>query len=1740
MDDNGNNCEALSSALECDINRYSQRYKYKKTIQSKSMHMLLVTVLLQFLLTFAQGQGHGQQESFSVNESEDIGTIVGTVRVEENYEYRFIVESPEFNLDSRTGVITTAVVLDRESYNKDTFNLAIQSEPERYFIEVDITVNDVNDNSPVFEHPIIEVEFTETSDSGTQKLLDTATDKDIGDNGVTTTYIIVSGNEQGKFKLEVPVDTLEPLLYLENIDIIDREVKGAYLLNISAQDGGNPVRYGYLLVNITIRDINDNQPLFEESDYFAEVNETVQAGTSIIKMYATDEDINDNGIISYSLLNDEHNQFGIDPQTGIIRTLKKLRCERDCSGPTGCTPKSCVLIVEASDGGKPNPQTGRAYVTITLVDENDHDPVVQFNFLSSGNNLPYATVLEDANINTIVAIVSVSDPDEGPNGQTTAKIIAGNRLSHFLLMNDLIKTNSKLDREKVEKYNLTIEVKDMGVPQRSSTAYLQIVVSDINDHEPVFGQDQYSNDLSEFLPVHSFVASVTATDSDSGINAEISYTIIRGNERNWFTINSNTGLVTTISQLDYEEQSGLTLVIQAQDGGSAPHKSEINLELRIQDENDEIPSFDSNSVTVTITEGQSYFSPIKTLSAVDNDQGRNGTVVYTFSGTEEYYQYFNLDMYTGELRLQGELDRERYSSFILKVKASDQALVPLTSSVSVYVEVNDINDNPPIFYPSNYYVRLPENRAIFSSIVQVLATDADSGVNGNIHYEIRSGSNGKFQIDSLNGWIVVQQTLTRDDMYTLTVLATDSDASNRHTATASVFITVVSIFANMVAFTDFQEKFIIEEDSDLVSNIDIGRIIGTVRVSQNGFSYVIASGDPQGIFRISNNGVIETAKKVNHEEQSVYELQVVATKDKYYGEVTITIEIDDINDFTPSFGYSSVVVDVERNKPIGHSVYLASAKDLDSGNNAILQYTITDNTSDLFSVDTLTGLISVHKSLTSSTLDSVPLTVVATDSGSSPLYSSVRIVINIIDIDNIRPIFEREAYEISVSESTFVNTQLLQVSAFKDSVKFNTFSYKITNSSSFGDFGIFPDGFIYIAKELDRESQDTYLLQVTATNTNLPSVTAKAIVTVHVLDSNDNAPRFTNDSYDMYLRENSDINNYVGIVHTTDEDIGQNAEVIYDLESNNKFDIDSSTGVIVSRKIFDREELLEKNGQDYLTLHIIARDNGDRKRSSQATVFVHITDENDNAPVFVREAYEPLIEENKPIGTEVLRVSATDLDSGKNNMIIYSIVHNVENAFEIDSSTGVIKTTQILDREIQDSYDLTVMASDEGFPSLNSTTLVTITVTDKNDNAPVFVTSISTLDIDETSASGMFLTQFIAEDSDIGNNGAINYILGNDNDPFEIDRSTGMLFLVSTVDFESDRKHYSISIEATDQGQDSLSSSIICRINVLDANDNAPIFNQQPTPHISEDKEPNTSVYNASATDLDSGTNALLKYQIISQSPAINHFAINENTGEIKTQTYLDREDISEYTLIVLVTDQPTDNKLEKSAELTLKILVDDSNDNFPIFQSPTAISVQQGISYKIGTVHAVDADIGLNGQIYYSIKSQTVGDMFSISRTTGDLDILKAMNPATIYTIVVKAEDRSVQNRKNTEQTITVFNLPPSESGPRFIRSYSEDLTENSEIGTSILTVSTDSPGPKFYLTGVRSSRLQNEPNYFEVNPNTGSLSTLHSIDKENMASPLFVDIYALSSNGQARSTEVRLALFLFFLPKVFFMVIA
>lgn len=1695
---------------------------------------------------------------FEILENEARSTVVGYIPTKIGFTYRFNEPPREFTLDPNTGEIKSNAILDREA--RDRYDLVVLSSQPTYPIEVRITVLDTNDNAPEFPEPSIAVSFSESAAPGTRLLLDAATDRDIGINSVTDDYRIANGNHDEKFRLAVTTNPSGDVsyLHLETTGKLDRETRGSYILNVSARDGGKPSKNGYLQVNVTILDVNDNPPIFDHSDYIVSLNESVPPGTPVLQVMASDNDLGDNSKLTY-YLSETETQFTVDPETGVISTTEHLSCPHQQSCPTltragSSCPKSCVFTVFARDHGSPR-QDGRTYVTVNLVDTNDHDPVIRFQYFPSTGT--FATVDENAANSSVVAAIYVVDMDEGLNGDTNIKIISGNELHHFRLENtpsfDMVRVNGILDREEISKYNLTVVATDKGSPPRTATAHLIIHVNDVNDHEPVFEKSEYSAVLSELAPIGTYVASITGTDEDTGVNAQIFYDFVSGNIKQWFRIDAASGLITTQSMLDREIQGTVELNVSARDGGPNPKWAYTQLKVTILDENDEAPQFSQNHINVTLNENTPPNTLVAMLTAADHDQGTNGSVTYSLQPGvhQKYPNVFALDTMTGQLTTKAKLDRETIAFYEIQVVARDQGIPPQSATATVSLTVEDINDNNPEFYPKQYFLPVAEDTAADTSLGKVTATDRDDGDNAIITYNLESGGDGLFAIDSWTGIITLRGNLrtSQKPLHRLVISAKDRD--DRRSEKEAIVEIIKESKLEQLEFDSYGGyEFQIVEDFGLIDG-EIGRAVGQTQLRSkirpgSTLEYAIIYGDANGSFEIdTKSGVIKTATIIDRETTLMYTLTVAARSGLAYGKTTVNISVLDLNDNAPAFSRDHDEIRLPENGAVGQEIYLSRARDKDSGINSRVTYSLTYNPEEQFRISETTGVLYLNRPIRADPETIQTIEITATDGGTPALSSKNTITITIEDVNDHTPVFDHTSYETSLVESTPVNTRFFALAASDADLGANgRIRYKIVEGNGEDNFGIFPDGYVFVKKALDREEHDYYSLTVICSDDGKPSRSSSVPVIIHIIDENDNAPQFTNSTFTFGIAENEPADSFVGKLTATDRDIGRNAELIFALSyTQTDFIIDPRNGFIKTTREFDREALVQSTGLNFVTLEATVSDNGLVRLKDTVKVKLHILDVNDNAPKFLRTPYKVQISEGSVIGTQLIRVYTVDIDEGLNGDVFYYISDgNMDGRFAIDGATGQVTLVKSLDRETISSYKLTVVAHDAATKNqLSSNTTITIEVLDENDNEPVFTQTNTHISVNETTPVGTELMRFRATDSDLGANSQIQFSIsaGNRRDTFHMDAISGSLFLHRPLDYE-ETTSYNLNITATDGGNPRLLTTIIFNVMVIDENDNPPSFpNTAIVRQIKEGIPIKTPIVTVTAEDPDSGVNGKVIYALINQEPGNNqrHFSINPATGVIFTLREIDRETIDTFKLTVVATDQALIESKRLSAEKIVTVIVEDINDNAPVFVSMNAAVLPQKnlrtppsrSGSVIMNVFARDADSGTNGLVTYELVSGN-SDLFKLHRSSGAITLQKSLNNVEAkYQLALKATDEAVQSeRKSSDAYVTLITSgSDSSKGPIFENNdLFGSVYENEAPGTSIVTVAArlNTADIEYYVTNVTGDGKQVD-RLFDIDTKLGILSTAAELDRESGVDIYEIEVYAIVIGGTPRTSSTKVS---------------
>nr|XP_040030025.1 protocadherin-1-like isoform X2 [Gasterosteus aculeatus aculeatus] len=752
---------------------------------------------------------------YRVAEEQPPNTLIGSLASDRGlpdtgHLYKLEVGSPYLRVDGKTGdIYTTEIPLDRETL-KDCRNLL---EGDECFLEFEVSITDmvkgpgsgprlidgrievldINDNTPQFSSPILSLSIPENTHVGALFSIPMATDRDSGGNGVAE-YSLTAGPDADRlFSLQVAVDQDEKLPQLVVMGNLDRERKDSYDLNIRVVDGGRPARASSALLRVTVTDQNDNAPKFERSHYEAELPENSPQGHSVLQVRANDADTGANGEIDYSLHQASEavqRLLRIDRSTGVIYVKGLVDREEE---------SFLKFFVVAKDRG-PNSKSSKVLVTINVRDLNDNAPAIEIRGIGLVTHQDgVANISEDMPIGTPVALVQVSDRDEGENAVVTC-VVAGD--VPFQLRpasesaNDrkrkyFLQTTTPLDYERVRDYRIEIVAVDSGNPALSSSNSLKVQVTDMNDNAPVFSPTLLELDFAEGNQPGDRVLGVTASDADSGTNAELAYSIVEPAASRLFEIEADTGEIRVRNLLDREERERYEFRVAAADKGVPCKTGTATVVINVLDRNDNDPKFMLSGYSFSVIENMAPLNPVGVVTVTDADKGENARVrLYV----EPDNGKFVIQNGTGTILSSISFDREKESTYTFSLRAVDAGDPPRSSFVGVTINVLDENDNAPyVTKPANSsYTYMSPVTPLDTSVEMVEAEDIDSGPNAELVYAITGGNPyDLFYISPTSGEIMLVQEFTskHNGLHRLVVKVSDKGKPPRHTtALVHVFV----------------------------------------------------------------------------------------------------------------------------------------------------------------------------------------------------------------------------------------------------------------------------------------------------------------------------------------------------------------------------------------------------------------------------------------------------------------------------------------------------------------------------------------------------------------------------------------------------------------------------------------------------------------------------------------------------------------------------------------------------------------------------------------------------------------------------------------------------------------------------------------------------------------------------------------------------------------------------------------
>ncbi len=1004
------------------------------------------------------------------------------------------------------------------------------------------------------------------------------------------------------------------------------------------------------------------------------------------------------------------------------------------------------------------------------------------------------------------------------------------------------------------------------------------------------------------------------------------------------------------------------------------------------------------------------------------------------------------------------------------------------------------------------YVRVDEKMGIFCG-----------DPNLEVRYKIVQGNRDGFfkASEELTGdfWFLLLRTRTnntdvlnreRKDQYTLNVRGTITQKHQKEPSLAetetTVFVTVLDTNDLTPLFLSSEYEATVTEDTPLYTSI-LNVTAEDADLGINGEIYYSFQEFTEQFSIHPTTGVVSLTRLLRYTDKSMHDLTVLARdrgprragKSSKPSSASVRIRVKQVNLYGPEIYVTPLPKVIEQSNA---NIYaIVRLMDRDPGiHGEIDKLEITDGDPD--------GHFRIRPSMKDGVIkkneynievlrlldrETAPqgynLTLRACDKGIPPRSTFKSIVVQLTDVNDNAPVFDREEYEAFIPETAPINSPIIKVKVTDADVGKNAeVLLEIVGGNEGKEFRINSDtGMLYTAVSLDAELRSYYTLTVSALdqgNVGSRKQTA-AKIKINVVDANDNDPLFDSPRAEEFINENEPAGTIVAKVLAKDKDSGENSYISYSIANLNPvpFEIDHFAGTIKTTQLLDYESMRRE-----YTLKIRASDWGlPYRRQTEMLLKIRVRDINDNRPQFEKVDCVGHIPRNIPIGREILTLSAIDFDAG--SYISYRIVSgNEDNCFTLDSNVGTITVTCDLNDVTPNVRELNVTATDSshfsdtaririnlisakkfsenvgkllndengGFECRETGVARRMTeilaMAEKNNvpvalkeefgmtpsrygdnvHAPELISFPSEVRVNESLPIGYILAGIRGRDRDLGYNGKLIYGIsdGDDDSVFRIDPDTGDLRLIGYLDRER-RTQYNLNITVYDLGKPQKSVSRFLTITVLDVNDNAPKFEKNLINFRIMENTPNgTVIYRFNATDADEGANALVSYLIVYET---REFAINSSSGVLFISAPLDREEQEFYELIVRAVDGA--NELQSlHSDALVRIVVEDVNDNAPNFSLPL-YSVHTREDIPVGTVVAIltatDPDLNEGGEIRYSMEAEAnTNSLFTIDQLTGTVRLIQSLDfeELQVHTLIIRAVDNG--NPRLSSETKLIVNV--------------------------------------------------------------------------------------------------------------------
>ncbi|CAI5444412.1 unnamed protein product [Caenorhabditis angaria] len=1512
---------------------------------------------------------------------------------------RYSMKDPKLSIDSISGTICLIQKLDYEaSKTYQATVTATNSNSESSTSQISITLQDVNDNWPIFYPNEYQLTIREgLLDSNSPLLRVSATDADEAKFGEVAYQILSDSKSFTINTTSGDVFAKKPL------------TRGKYHLIIGAKDGSGQTSEHPANVYINVIDQETLVPMFSQSRYEIRTTEDILPGIAIGNIAAVSD-----GKIKYSIYSgDPQKFFAIDENSGKIYVTRYLDADID---------DKVLLNIEARlEGSEMSNQT---QVLIEIEDHNDNPPMFEADVLE-------ISIREDQEINEPFYMIHAIDKDKKENGKVFYSILAIHPPNNYIEINrnsGQILTSRIFDYEQVRDYKLKLKATDGGIPAKSSNITLFIHILDVNDNPPIFSDSPEILEVVEMSPAKTIIGRIRATDRDSGENGEIKYRVTNGSE--FFGVDEKLGDIYTKRPIDREVMGFIDVTVLAEDQGSPRKSSTKNFRINVLDVNDNPPSCHTISPIVVASDSGAS-SSIGTIVATDPDKGLNGSVLYRAQLQSNIF----VVKANGEVYLKRALDSSDSPNQRLSVIVSDQGTPRKSTVCHVSIQISSSSSSSIVlFEPLQKFIEIPESCVLACRLTYFNS----SGVH---QWQIQSSEiSNHFQIR--DGVLSMLSNPQHPAPYSLTIIMSDVNGRQK------------SLMVKLSSSKNRKNQEVIRINE---RNWAIGSRVGKLGGERDPSVFYYSSNSTWCPLEVDQtSGQLYLAEKIQENIRCSFEKFNTSSGTSVKLDVDLEISRSHRSSYRPKFERDHFIVNVREDVAIGTIIASISVANMsnveaeDQDGEVAYRFGAASLGEEKFAIDQFTGDVSVVEQLEWHVKSIYHLSIEAF----TQKTTSTLLTININDIDNHPPIFisQPTIYVPSILRKgsvihrviakdldkhpkityTFKNpSKILKINETSGEISIRTSTSVekeqtvrvIANSS-----GKLAEQLISIKYSTKNQSWnyfDEQKLRINSKKFDLPTSSVEhvrlTVVSAEDFELNGLQVSVNQSSRLTILAESENHLDYTVVQADIDNDdeiteipllkitstscgvlnIPENQafvnfrRIMVQGTSQNplkfRFQGGNDAGFRINETSGEMScgELDRELRQEHLLVVLV--EDEQKRRSDSCTVRIIVTDINDNAPQF-HPSTPDLLEINRTsnIGDILFNFDATDADIGINGKISFDLLKDESKSLDLIPETGSLvlrrfanlKTWQIVCRVFDQGYPRRLYR-DVTIQIVNGAEVEASEKDQDQDQELSFLKQSYLSSVDESLPRGQFVGKIEVIPEDIGITFSI--VEGNIDSAFLID-GDGVIRTNLELDKEIvEMYHLKIIGIPVQNSRHQISTRFDIRVNNL--NDNLPYFSiSNAVKKISESIEVGSYISTVQAKDVDQLEQ--LQYFLDSEEDAFN---IDRFTGTIHLAKGLDFETRSRFDLKIKVTD----GEFEAFSNLTLIVL--DTNDNPPQFAKPIYSLCTNSLTGI--DVSAIDLDSG--SALTYTISPNYLAEIPDVSRGFVELKMLPPNGERHILKVV-------------------------------------------------------------------------------------------------------------------------------------------